>query len=185
VGDLFGRTWVGAPGALLGDRSGAYGSTLTYDIFLRFADAGQSPAVALAGSSISLFYSLPAPPVNAWATLEVPLSEAGWKINHFIVGAQPTACEFRQVLGTLEGLYLLTEWNTGADDTNIDNVALGTAGGCSADEDGDGDADVFDLLTYLDMWFLLEECAERTGDRPVRVNVFDLLAYLDRWFAGC
>src|SRR5690606_21484283 len=52
------------------------------------------------------------------------------------------------------------------------------------DLDGDLDADVFDLLAYLGMWFAAEPGAERTGQEPSVIDVFDLLAYLDAWFAG-
>jgi hypothetical protein len=52
---------------------------------------------------------------------------------------------------------------------------------CPADRDADGDADLMDLLEFLDAWF--------AGDADVnrdRLNdVFDLLAYLDVWFEGC
>src|SRR5690606_17847014 len=65
------------------------------------------------------------------------------------------------------------------------SIELGVPPVCEADNDADGDVDVFDLLSYLDSWFNLDASAERTGDIPVSINVFDLLAYLDEWFAGC
>lgn len=52
---------------------------------------------------------------------------------------------------------------------------------CPADLNGDEIADVFDLLIYLDSWFLGD--ADRNGD--FMTDVFDLLDYLDVWFAGC
>jgi hypothetical protein len=56
---------------------------------------------------------------------------------------------------------------------------------CAADLTGDGGVDVFDLLAYLDLWFVTDAAAERTGDEPAAIDVFDLLAYLGGWFAGC
>ncbi len=55
---------------------------------------------------------------------------------------------------------------------------------CVCEMDGDaGQVDVFDLLAYLDLWFLADARAE-IDDTP-GVDVFDLLGYLDCWFAGC
>jgi hypothetical protein len=54
---------------------------------------------------------------------------------------------------------------------------------CSADVDGSGAVDVFDLLAYLDLWFTADPGADLDGTPGV--DVFDLLAYLDGWFAGC
>lgn len=54
---------------------------------------------------------------------------------------------------------------------------------CSADLDGSGAVDVFDLLAYLDLWFAADPSADLDG--AAGVDVFDLLTYLDGWFAGC
>lgn len=53
---------------------------------------------------------------------------------------------------------------------------------CRADMDGNSGIDVFDLLVYLDQWFIASEWADRTDDSTT--DVFDLLAYLDLWFGG-
>jgi hypothetical protein len=62
-------------------------------------------------------------------------------------------------------------------------------GGCSADISNDAAVDVFDLLSYLDLWFAGSQEAELTDDLPPQVDVFDLLGYLNQWFAqgqgGC
>jgi hypothetical protein len=54
---------------------------------------------------------------------------------------------------------------------------------CVADQDADHDADVFDLLAYLDLWFDGAGAADLEGD--LDTDVFDLLLYLDSWFQGC
>ena len=54
---------------------------------------------------------------------------------------------------------------------------------CPADLNDDGDADVFDLLAYVDLWFALDAAADIDGTPGV--NVFDLLDYLNGWFTGC
>jgi hypothetical protein len=53
----------------------------------------------------------------------------------------------------------------------------------SADWDASGgEADVFDLLAYLDDWFGAADAADVTFDGGV--DVFDLLGFLDLWFAA-
>ena len=52
----------------------------------------------------------------------MPLSEAGWKVAGSGVAA--TDAVFKAVLSNLVGLYIYTEWNTGADDTSVDNIQM-------------------------------------------------------------
>jgi hypothetical protein len=128
VGDVFGETGISAPAGFLGDRSASYGETLSYDIFLRFTDALAYPAVVLNGGDKSLYYNAPSPPLDAWEHRVVPLSESGWRVSDSGVAA--TEAQFRAVLQNLVGLYIYTEWNTGNDDTNVDNISIG--GGTTA-----------------------------------------------------
>lgn len=65
----------------------------------------------------------------------------------------------------------------------FEDVGLPMRTPCAADLDQDEDADVFDLLAYLDLWFAADPAADLTDDASV--DVFDLLMYLDGWFAGC
>lgn len=122
VGDVYAETGIAAPAAYLGSKAGFYGGELVYDIYLRYTDAVTYPAVVLNGGSMSLYYDAPSPPVNAWQRRVVPLTEAGWKVSG--TGANATESEFKNVLGSLVGLYIYTEWHTGADDTNVDNITL-------------------------------------------------------------
>jgi hypothetical protein len=67
------------------------------------------------------------------------------------------------------------------------SVLLNQCGGstpvCACELDGNAaQVDVFDLLSYLDLWFANDAAAELTGDEPASVDVFDLLAFLDCWF---
>lgn len=128
VGDVFGETGISAPAAFLGDKSAYYGDTLTYDIFLRFSDGVSYPAVVLNGGTMSLFYEALPPTLEAWEHRVVPLSENGWYVSDS--GLSATQGQFQAVLQNLVGLYLYTEWNTGTDDTNVDNVNMG--GGVTA-----------------------------------------------------
>ena len=122
IADVFRATGVSAPAQYLGDKSACYGDTLTYDIYLRYTDDVTCSAVVLNGGSMSLYYDAPSPPANEWATRVVPLAESGWRVSGSTAPA--SQAQFQQVLGSLAGLYICTEWNTGPDDTNVDNVIL-------------------------------------------------------------
>lgn len=125
VEDVFGETGISAPAAFLGDQSASYGGTLTYDIYLRLTDAVTYPAVVLNGGTMSLYYDAPSPVLDAWEHRVVPLSETGWRVS--ISGVPATQTELQAVLQNLVGLYIYTEWHTGADDTNVDNVNMSGA----------------------------------------------------------
>ena len=122
VGDVYGETGIAAPAAYLGDRRASYGGTLSYDIYLRYSDNVNYPAVVLVGDTMSVYYDADSPPVDAWEHRVVPVSETGWKIGG--TGVAVTQAEFMSILQTLSGLYIYTEWRTGPDDTNVDNVVL-------------------------------------------------------------
>jgi hypothetical protein len=122
VGDVYGETGVAAPMQYLGDKLAYYGGRFAYDIFLRYTDAVTYPAVVLNSGTLSLYYDAPSPPLSAWQRSDVPLSEAGWKVSG--TGAKATEAVFKSVLSSLTGLYIYTEWNTGTDDTNVDNITL-------------------------------------------------------------
>ncbi len=64
----------------------------------------------------------------------------------------------------------------------MDNVEL-TEGGCAADLDGSGEADVNDLLAYLGLFRVQDANADFDGDGGVNVN--DLLGFLGAFRAGC
>jgi len=122
VGDVYAETGIAAPAAYLGDREAAYGGVLSYDIYLRYTDGVAYPAVVLAGAAMSVYYDAPSPALGQWEHRVVPLTEAGWRVGG--TGAAVSAQDFRAILTTLAGLYIYTEWHTGADDTNVDNVAM-------------------------------------------------------------
>lgn len=128
VGDVFAETGIAAPAGFLGDRQSYYGGSLAYDILLRYSDGVAYPAVVLAGTSQSVYYDAPSPAIGDWASLVVPLTETGWRIGGTMAPA--SQAQFLAVLQSLEGLYIYTEWHTGTDDTNVDNIVLrGSASG--------------------------------------------------------
>lgn len=123
IGDVYPETGVAAPAAYLGDDSACYGLTLSYDLYVRYVDAGAVyPAVVLNGATTSVYYDAPAPAVDTWEHRAIILTEAGWKVSG--TGVPVDEGTFRSILADLHGLYIYTEWHTGDDDTNLDNVFL-------------------------------------------------------------
>jgi len=123
VGDVYFATSIAAPASALGDRSDLYGTELSYDIFVRASDFVDYPAATLNGGTMSLYYDLASPSVGVWESVQIPLSEAGWKVG--VTDTAATQAEFQSVLSALSGIYILTEWVTGAsDNTNIDNIHI-------------------------------------------------------------
>ena len=122
VGDVYGETGIAAPAQYVGDRLAFYGGSLAYDIYLRYTDGVVYPAVVLNGGTRSLYYDAASPPLNAWQHRMVPLSEGGWKVSGSGVAA--TEADFKTVLTNLVGLYIYTEWHSGADDTSVDNITM-------------------------------------------------------------
>jgi hypothetical protein len=62
-------------------------------------------------------------------------------------------------------------------------VATGAFNACSADLNGDGALDVFDVFAYLDLFNESDLGADFTGDGSL--DVFDVFAFLDAFNAGC
>lgn len=122
VGDVYAETGISGPAAYLGNKLPYYGGSLSYDIYIRYTDNVPYPGVVLNGGSLSIYHDAPSPPLNTWERRTVPLTEAGWKVCG--TGLDATEGNFREVLGTLGGLYIYTEWHSGADDTSVDNIAL-------------------------------------------------------------
>lgn len=155
IGDIYGETGVAAPAPYLGDRSADYGGSLSYDIYLRYTDGVVYPAVVLNAGTMSLYYDTPSPSLNTWTSQSIALVETGWRVSG---SQQPvTLADFVFVLANLHGLYIYTEWHTGADDTNLDNVKL-KSGSCSFVPDYDHDCDV-DVDDFGDF----QECASGPG----------------------
>ncbi|CAG0951901.1 hypothetical protein PHYC_00243 [Phycisphaerales bacterium] len=141
--DQYGETGVAAPAKFLGDQSGSYGRTLTFDILIMYSDAATYPAVVLNAGTFSLFYNMPSSPVGVWEHRVVPLAAAGWRYNSW-TGPEATEAQMQAALAGLAGLYINTEWRTGPDETHVDNVVLGGAA-CDPDVNCDGAINGFDI----------------------------------------
>lgn len=128
--DIHGFTWdwITAPSHFIGDYSVEYGNDITFDIQLgTYPSINPGPAVALEGSTMTLFYNMPPTIRDTWATRTVPLTEIGWVVNNYENGTTATQANMLEVLGNLKGFYILAEWRVGNDSTHVDNVLFGSA----------------------------------------------------------
>ncbi len=182
AGDVFPETFISAPPAFLGDRSALFGKTISYDIYLRFADAIPYGAIALRGASATIYWKPDAPPpTDQWSHISVALDDsAPWRVNSENAIVFATNAQIQAVLADLRGIYLRTEWRTGPDDTSIDNVVLGTpAPACIGDITGDGltnSADFNVLASNFGNTVTPGTSGDLTGDGIVNSADFNVLA---------
>ncbi len=123
VGELTYWTHIAAPAGYLGDWRHGMGQTLEFDLLITYTDGMPYSSVAVRGLGKTLFYVVSSPPLGAWTHMSAPLGSGDWRVNSYH-GEPATALDFWEVLRSVEGLYLMTEWCTGPDDTLVDNVAL-------------------------------------------------------------
>ena len=131
VGDYFYSTWISAPAGYLGNQSDMFGQTFSYDLFIRYTDQTSVPypSVAIVGNNLKLLFTRATPPINAWDRRVVAFDPLLWTVDVGSgapnAGAAATQAQLISVLSNLTGLYLLTEWRTGPDDTSVDNIGAG------------------------------------------------------------
>ncbi len=120
-----------APAAFLGAKAGAYGQTLSFDIW----QTGSGPQfdasdVVLDGAGLTLTIDAGANPlpIGTWVGTSVLLREdAGWfKVadHRNLVGPPATQAEMLAVLGSLTRLRIRGEFITGPDVGKLDNVSM-------------------------------------------------------------
>ncbi|HEX5912328.1 MAG TPA: laminin B domain-containing protein, partial [Rubrobacter sp.] len=79
--------------------------------------------VILCGSGLELTYDLEVEPTKRlFAYYQIPLSEEGWTNN--ATGQPATKDEMKKALGSLDALLIRAEYQTGAENDDIDNVIL-------------------------------------------------------------
>jgi alkaline phosphatase D len=122
------ETWFfAAPAKYLGDVSNLYGGMLRFDLKVtELTNPFSYTDVQLASGSLSLVYDCSPDPSTLWTSYEVPLTEAGWKVDHITSGAPATKEQFQQVLANLTTLRIRGEYNGGEDTGMLDNVYLGS-----------------------------------------------------------
>ncbi len=127
VTDIFQEVFFSAPAKFLGNKSSAYGSTLTFDSKVTYTDSVDYPMVIIANGTQGLWCRNGSLPIDVWSHVSLNLTPSS--IWHFgsPSGPVPTEAEFKQVLSNVTGLYIIAEWKTGPDETYLDNVRLGPA----------------------------------------------------------
>lgn len=131
-----------APSTYLGNRSTAYGGTLSFDL-------KQSPTglldrldLIMQGSNMTIVLNTSYNPRSIWTRYHVLLTEnGGWHVTTSN-GPTPTQAEMQQVLSSIVALRIRAEYRSGDETDAIDNVILrGPSSECPSstfDTDGEG-----------------------------------------------
>jgi len=181
LGDVYGWTWIQAPSSWLGNRSSAFGLAVSWDIFLRVTDNIPYPAIALRGRNTTLYCNTASPGVASWTPMSATLTGSNWRVNNYDGGVPATDDQLKQVLRDLRGIYILTEWHTGDDDTNVDNIEFPGSIGvpCKGDVNLDGKTSVADFNILAGNFATAVTPytnGDLTGDGFVNVADFNILA---------
>ena len=117
-----------APSKFLGDVSGAYGGTLSFDLFDNpINNPYNQEDIILTGGGKTVVFALTSNPGVNWTPYSISLSEINWKLNT-LTGSAATQADMLTVLGNLSSLYIRGEYQIAADTRGLDNVILnGTA----------------------------------------------------------
>lgn len=123
-----GMTRFNAPAKFLGNQSGKYGGTLSFDLSQTYpgaADQINETDIVLVGNGMTLVYDTsPNPAKDAWTSYSISMTEtAGWKIDS-LTGSAPSQAQMQAVLGNLTSLRIRSEFQTGDDTGSLDNVRL-------------------------------------------------------------
>jgi len=129
---------------------------MSWDILIRFSDGVSYPAVALQGAASTLYFVTPSPPINAWTHRTATLAGGNWRIDNYSAGATATQEQIQEVLSDLRGLFILTEWHTGSDNTDLDNISWPGSASCTGDLNSDTLVDDSDFVLFVAAYNLLD-----------------------------
>jgi hypothetical protein len=121
-------TYWRAPAAYMGDKSAAYGGTLSWDMIqsTRSGQVGAVTDVVLQGAGLTLVFEHSYTPETRWTRYHAPLMVGvGWRVGT-LAGALATEQQLRDVLGAVTGLFLRCEYSTANETNSLDNVVLKT-----------------------------------------------------------
>src|SRR4029078_6697836 len=131
--DMFGFNAYQAPSAFLGDQSAAYGGTLSLEMQALSHDGIYFPMVVIGDGATTLQFRT-TPPGTTWTSYAIPLLASGqWEMADGTGNPGAFAASEAQLLTVLTNLAFLkldADWQTGADQIDLDNVALCTSSGC-------------------------------------------------------
>jgi len=111
-----------APEKFLGDKSGAYGKTLSFSLRQSATDSQfKTEDIILQGGGLKITHNLDHHPGRAWTYYSVPLSPDHWKT----AGGVVTKDQMHAVLSNMKALYIRGEFRDGEDTGGLDYVVLG------------------------------------------------------------
>lgn len=119
--------YFSAPSKFLGDRSSAYGGCVYFGAKDNGGTRSPGPELVLTGGGNTLLYFGDLDATDQWSTFAIPLSAGpNWYINGSIPapGSLASEAEIRQVLSSLDGLYIYGDWTVFTDNSGLDNVQL-------------------------------------------------------------
>lgn len=125
-----------APSAFLGNQSGAYGTSLTFDLIQNYPGSpDQFPDsngdVLLQSSGLTLAYGIGSNPGNGtWTSYSVSLTAGAWHVGD-LNGDLATDVQIQTALSGLTGLFIRAEYQDGPDTDGLDNVVLFSAQGAT------------------------------------------------------
>lgn len=127
--DQFGFNAYHAPAAFLGNQSAAYGGNFHFDERVLTSDGATYANVVLSDGALKLQFRTPPPASGGviWTSFDIPLlASAGWQlfVDGINAGAAATESQLQQVLTNLTFLHLDADWQSGADQVDLDNVRL-------------------------------------------------------------
>ena len=117
-----------APATFLGDRTGAFGHSLSWDLVV--VQSGTTPDdtepdVVLIGGGLTLLANGGGIPSTAWTSYSVNLDATSSWTKGSLSGPTASDIEITTALGNLTALYIRGEFYLGPDQEGLDNVALG------------------------------------------------------------
>jgi hypothetical protein len=129
LSDQANQTGVYAPQAVLGNQSGAYNGSISFDVSDAFNDRTAYAGLILYGNGLAAAVNLGPPSTdnNALTTFTLTLNEANFTRfdgGFFTSATALSQAQFQGILGDLRGIAFTTEYNTGADDSRFDNAVF-------------------------------------------------------------
>ena len=119
-----------APSAYTGNKSAAFGGTITFQLSEPSTDGVNYSPLALIGAGLTLYAKPALPPGTALTSYSVTLTGAGFYTGDPYNPAGSTAVtdsQLQSVLASLDRLAIQADWHDGSDLVRLDNVVLSGA----------------------------------------------------------
>ena len=165
--DAAGGTWYwSAPLKFLGNQSGAYGKTLSFDLKQSSTSSQfDNTDLIIEGNGITLALDLSSNPDTDWTAYSVRLdTSSDWK-HDSLEGATASAEEIKMVLGSLDRLWIRGEYVDGRDTGGLDNVRM-LSNACATTGQSSASGSVVSSFSMENDGWLVVGDAEGGGGEP-------------------